>query len=196
MNIPSWCVLIKLAFARIFCREYYDRHVHLDKSTCVQCGCKMLACLLMLGASIIIPSYTTLTRSQCATYPIYQYKYRWLDWRKFVPIIEHSDVNKINPALAFAIVDAESNGNEQAISCTGARGLFQVQHEYHYSGNPRDLHHVYLNTMIAMRYLAECRKMAKGDLILMLRNYERGPYGQGINIPYTSKIVKNVMGEI
>lgn len=214
MNIPSWRVLLKLAFARIFCREYYDRHVHLDKSTCVQCGCKMLACLLILGASIITPSYTTLTRAQCATYPIYQYKYRWLNWDKFWPIIQHSDVHNINPALAFAIVDAESGGSERAISHTGARGAWQVQPEHHYTGAPQDLHHYYLNTTIATRYLQWCYRTAHPELLavmvftpfprlihfchlaFMLKSYERGYYGHGFNVRYTARIEQNLRGTI
>lgn len=196
MNNISWRVLIKLAFARIFCREYYDRHVHLEKSVCLQCGCKMLACLLILGASIITPSYTTLTRAQCASYSQYRYQYRWLDWDKFWPIIQHSDVQNINPALGFAIVDAESGGEVRAVSRTGARGAWQVQPEYHYSGAPQDLHHYYLNTMIAMRYLAECKRMAKGNLTYTLRNYERGARGKHFNVNYTARIEQNLRGTI
>jgi soluble lytic murein transglycosylase-like protein len=181
---------------RILCREYYERHVHLEKSICLQCGCKMLAGMLIIGASILFPAYTTLSRAQCASFSQYRYQYRWLNWNKYWPIIQHSDVHNINPALAFAIVDAESNGNEKAISCTGARGLFQVQHEYHYNGNPQDLHHIYLNTMIATRYLAACQRMAKGNLILTLKCYERGYYGKGINVNYTAKIEQNLRGTI
>lgn len=196
MNIPSWHVLIKLAFARIFCREYYDRHVHIEKSICLQCGCKMLACILIFVFSICTPSYIALTRAQCASFTRYSYQYRWLNWDKYWPIIEHSDVQNINPALAFAIVDAESGGSERAISHTGARGAWQVQPEYHYDGPATDLHRYYLNTMIAMRYLSECRRMAKGNLTYTLRNYERGRYGHGLNIHYTARIEQNLRGTI
>ncbi len=194
----SWSVLLKLAFARIFCREVYRKMARGMFTTCVHCGIKLIAGILILGFAIYTPTYAELSRAQCDAYYRYHDQYKWLTRSVYAIAAEQSRHNRIPVQLTLAVIDAESGGDPTAFNKRSyARGLMQPLAKYHYKhGDPRDLFNPRINILVGTRYLAECRQKAKNDLTLTLRNYERGPGGKGINVRYTLKIQEHIMRTI
>ena len=81
----------------------------------------------------------------------------------------------------------------QKRSKAGALGLMQVMPRYWYKHGPAsDLHKPAIGIKVGCSVLAWARKLAHGDVVLTLRNYERGPRGRGINWTYTNKILRNM----
>lgn len=126
--------------------------------------------------------------------PFVRYKtyYAWLTYPVYEIVVLNSMKHKLPVPLVLALIDAESDGNTYAVSHCGARGLTQVMARYHYKGNPRDLHDPRINIAVGTRYLAQCRRLANNDLVLTLRNYERGLRGKGINTRYTLEIMRHL----
>jgi soluble lytic murein transglycosylase-like protein len=195
MNIPSWRVLIKLAFMRILCREYYERHVHLEKSICLQCGCKMLAGIFIIGAMIFFPSYASLAHSEQSRYRYLHIQYPLMKYEWYAVICEQATRRGLDVAFICALINEESHWNPTKPSCVGARGLMQVM-PFNYKGNTLDLDNPRINITEGTRILAEAHRAAKGNLTYTLRNYERGRYGRGLNVNYTAKIEQNLRGTI
>jgi hypothetical protein len=196
--IPSWRVLLKLAFARIFCREVYRKMSRGMFSTCAHCGVKLISGVLIIGFAVYTPTFAELSRAQCDAYYRYHDQYKWLTRSVYAIAAEQSRHNRIPVQLTLAVIDAESGGDHTAFNKRShARGLMQVLARFHYQNkNPHDLLNPRINIEVGTRYLAECRARAGNDLTLTLRNYERGERGTGINIPYTLKIMENIRGTI
>lgn len=103
--------------------------------------------------------------------------------------------NELPLSLVLAVIDAESNGRTNAVSRSGALGLMQVMPRYWYKHGPAsDLHRPEIGIKVGCSVLAWARRLARGDVVLTLRNFERGPNGRGINWTYTNKILKNMRG--
>lgn len=152
--------------------------------------------LVVIALCVFTPSLVTMSLDDLLRYHRYIDQYNWLDEDTYHIAIEQARHHQLNPSLVLAVIDAESRGNPRAVSKTGALGLMQILPKYHYrGGNPLDLHIPRVNITIGVRYLAWCYRHAKGDIVLTLRNFERGPRGKGINVAYTERILKN-MGEL
>jgi soluble lytic murein transglycosylase-like protein len=125
----------------------------------------------------------------------YSLKYPWMTEEIYQICVTESARNELPLALVLAVIDAESLGNTHAISKAGARGCMQVMPRYWYKHGPAsDLHRPEVGIKVGCFVLAWARKLAHGDPIYTLRNYERGPRGRGINWTYTNKILKNMRG--
>jgi len=82
----------------------------------------------------------------------------------------HIDFN-----LVVGIIGVESSFNPYAISKVGARGLMQVRYcvwkNYLKIPNRMELHNIYEGVEYGILAFLQCRKEAKGDLILALQKY-------------------------
>jgi len=73
-----------------------------------------------------------------------------------------------------AIINSESEFNERAVSCAGARGLMQVM-PFNYKGNPDDLFNPEINCDVGTGYYIFCLQLAKNNRQVALRFYNAGP---------------------
>ena len=126
-------------------------------------------CLLLLRllASVYSPpSFVEMTSIQKDVYNIFRDKYYLLKWQKYWPIIEHSDIQYINHALAMAIVHQESHRCSHSYNpYSGATGDGQVIGKYHRPEcTQAELKHYYRNIMISVLYLKQCHFAATGNL--------------------------------
>ena len=125
----------------------------------------------------------------------YSLKYPWLTEEIYQICVTESARNELPLSLVLAVIDAESSGRTNAVSRSGALGLMQVMPRYWYKHGPAsDLHRPEIGIKVGCSVLAWARKLAHGDPIYTLRNYERGPRGKGINWPYINKIMSNAEG--
>lgn len=120
-------------------------------------------------------------------------RYPWLTKRLYIIIHDESARNKVDHHVILAIIDAESRGNTRAISKTGARGLMQIM-PFNYQGDPENLFNPEINIRTGVRLWRHYLRLANGNIVIALRNYERGPAGIGWNGIYISKIIENVYG--
>jgi len=123
----------------------------------------------------------------------YSMKYPWMTEEIYQICVTESARNELPLNLVLAVIDAESSGRTNAVSRSGALGLMQVMPKYWYKRGPAsDLHRPEVGIKVGCSVLAWARKLAHGDPIYTLRNYERGPRGRGINWTYTNKILRNM----
>jgi soluble lytic murein transglycosylase-like protein len=148
----------------------------------------------ILALCIFTPSLVTLSLDDLLRYHRYIDQYNWLDEDTYHIAVEQARHHRLNPSLVLAVIDAESRGNPRAVSKAKARGLMQVMAKHWYDGDPMDLHIPRVNIQRGCAVLRWAYDLAKGDIVLTLRNYERGPRGRGINWTYTNKILKNMRG--
>lgn len=135
----------------------------------------------------------TVERFHEGMYQSYYGKYPWLRPRVYQICVRESAAVGLPVDLVLAVIDAESGGNPMALNRkSGARGLMQVMACHWYSGHPDDLFLPEIGIHHGCRALKWARDLAQGDVVLTLRNYERGPHGEGINWPYTFKILGNL----
>lgn len=117
-------------------------------------------------------------------------KYSWMYFECFTIIYTQSRHNKIDYKIICAIIDAESGGYPKAISKAGAKGLMQIMPFWCRD----DLSDPRINIIIGTKIFADYYRLAKGNLVYALRNYERGPRGKGFNLLYTYKILNSIYG--
>ncbi|HSW64024.1 MAG TPA: transglycosylase SLT domain-containing protein [Dissulfurispiraceae bacterium] len=122
----------------------------------------------------------------------YSLKYQWMTEEIYQICVTESARNELPLSLVLAVIDAESSGRTNAVSKAGALGLMQVMPKYWYDGDPMDLHIPRVNIQRGCAVLRWAHDLAKGDIVLTLRNFERGPRGKGINVAYTRRILKNL----
>lgn len=87
----------------------------------------------------------------------------------------HSEAHGLDPSLVKAVMIAESNGNPNAISNKGARGLMQIMPE---TGHLLDLQNPFdpsENIQAGVKYLRQLHDLFKGNLELVLAGYNAGP---------------------
>ncbi len=90
-------------------------------------------------------------------------------------IRHHAQANGLDPHLVKAVMIAESNGNPQAVSHKGARGLMQIMPEtgqFLELQNPFDPEE---NIQAGAKYLKLLHELFKGNLELVLAAYNAGP---------------------
>ncbi len=89
-------------------------------------------------------------------------------------IIQSAKAHGINPNLALAMAEVESQMNPRAVGALGEVGLFQLRPEFHWAVSTN----VKTNTVLAMRYLAQLKKSCRhyGDAFFVCFNY--GPVRQ------------------
>lgn len=84
-------------------------------------------------------------------------------------IVQSAKAHGINPHLALAIAEVESQMNPNAVGSVGEIGLFQLRPEYHrvVRGN------ISLNVNTAMKYLARLKRECShyGDAFFVCYNY-------------------------
>ncbi len=79
---------------------------------------------------------------------------------------------KVDPNLIATVIQIESCGDAQAVSRSGAQGLFQVMPSHFQPGE--DMQDVLTNGRRGMDYLAEGLELASGDAGLALAGYNGG----------------------
>ncbi|HAR96690.1 MAG TPA: lytic transglycosylase [Deltaproteobacteria bacterium] len=87
----------------------------------------------------------------------------------------HSEAHGIDPSLVKAVMIAESNGNPNAVSNKGARGLMQIMPS---TGHLLDLQNPFdpsENIQAGAKYLKQLHELFKGNLELVLAAYNAGP---------------------
>ena len=151
--------------------------------------------LVVIALCIFTPSLVTMSLDDLLRYHRYFDIYNWLDEDTYHIVLEQARHHRLNPSLVLAVIDAESRGNPRAVSRTKARGLMQIMAKHWYDGDPMDLHIPRVNIQRGCAVLRWAHDLADGDIVLTLRNYERGPRGKGINVAYTRRILKN-LGEL
>ena len=135
----------------------------------------------------------TVERFHEGMYQSYYGKYPWLRPRVYQICVREAGAHDLPVNLVLAVIDAESGGNPMAVSKAGAHGLMQVMPRYWYKHGPAsDLHRPEIGIKVGCSVLRWARDLAKGDVVLTLRNYERGSRGRGINLKYTNKILRNM----
>lgn len=135
----------------------------------------------------------TVERFHEGMYQSYYGKYPWLRPRVYQICVREAGAHDLPVNLVLAVIDAESSGRTNAVSKAGALGLMQVMPRYWYKHAPAsDLHKPEIGIRVGCSVLRWARDLAKGDVVLTLRNYERGPRGRGINWTYTNKILRNM----
>ena len=106
-------------------------------------------------------------------YNTYKKIYNWLTFSIYVTVKYNCEINKIDLNDYLALIKSESNGNPNAISSAGAKGLSQIMN-CHWN-KPEELYSIYLNIRLGTAYYAWCLKYAKGDKREALRFYNAGP---------------------
>ncbi len=112
------------------------------------------------------------------------FTYGLLDWA-WVQVSGEPDLHSIvrressrrgvDPALAWAILQAESGGRRQVVSRAGAMGLMQLMPTTYFSmrwDNPFDAEN---NIAAGVEYLAQLQKRFAGNTRLMIAAYHAGP---------------------
>jgi soluble lytic murein transglycosylase-like protein len=87
----------------------------------------------------------------------------------------HSEAQGLDPSLVKAVMIAESNGNPNAVSNKGARGLMQIMPG---TGQLLDLQNPFdpsENIQAGAKYLKQLHEIFKGNLELVLAAYNAGP---------------------
>lgn len=87
----------------------------------------------------------------------------------------HSETHGLDPSLVKAVMIAESNGNPNAISNKGARGLMQIMPG---TGQLLDLQNPFdpsENIQAGAKYLKQLHDLFQGNLELVLAAYNAGP---------------------
>ena len=148
--------------------------------------------LVVIALCIFTPSLVTMSLDDLLRYHRYFDIYNWLDEDTYHIVLEQARHHRLNPSLVLAVIDAESRGNPRAVSRTKARGLMQIMAKHWYDGDPMDLHIPRVNNQRGCAVVRWAHDLADGDIVLTLRNYERGPRGKGINVAYTERILKNM----
>jgi len=124
-------------------------------------------------------------------YESMKYFYSWLTPEIYRNIKINCNRYRLNPKFVCSLIQYESNGNPYAISRSNARGLMQVMAKYHYRNrNPKDLFNVRINIKLGCRILRNYMNLAKGNLIITLKNYNSGPNSRFYNWPYIRRILR------
>lgn len=132
---------------------------------------------IFLNISFLFPSnIQSYDNDIFSCYKIVKRNYKKVNYDLFKNIYYRSISKKLNPLLICSLINAESNWNKNAVSCVNARGLMQVM-EFHYKGNPKDLHRIDLNFQKGFNILKFCKVKSKNDLFETLRRYNQGPNG-------------------
>jgi hypothetical protein len=98
-----------------------------------------------------------------------------IDVKKFDQIIINAaNKHKIDPALIKAVIKAESNFNNQAISPVGAQGLMQLMPATASQLQVEDAFHPEKNIEGGVRYLRYLLNLYRGNLTLALAAYNAG----------------------
>jgi soluble lytic murein transglycosylase-like protein len=91
-------------------------------------------------------------------------------------VIEAAREHKVDPALVYAVMRAESNYNPNAISYKGAVGLMQIMPDTgrRFGIKEKDLKVPHKNISTGVQYLSELLAMFDGDLRLAIAAYNAG----------------------
>lgn len=131
-------------------------------------------------------------------YEKYHAYYKWMTFEKYNAIEYASFMFKVPVDEICAVINSESEGNPNAISCVGARGLMQVM-PFHYAGNPNDLYNITTNVYYGTKYWKWCKTFAKGNFERAIMAYNAGPLLAPKNYPanlrknYLNVIVHNAI---
>ena len=87
----------------------------------------------------------------------------------------HSEAHGLDPSLVKAVMIAESNGNPNAVSNKGARGLMQIMPETGYLLDLQNPFDPSENIQAGAKYLRQLHDLFKGNLELVLAAYNAGP---------------------
>lgn len=101
------------------------------------------------------------------------------DAGRFDELIErHAEANDVPLELARAVVTVESNYNPKLRGAAGEIGLMQVKlptaRGMGYRGTAKELYEPETNIRYGMKYLAEARRLAGGDLCGTILKYNGG----------------------
>jgi soluble lytic murein transglycosylase-like protein len=91
-------------------------------------------------------------------------------------VIEAAREHKVDPALVYAVMRAESNYNPNAVSEKGAVGLMQIMPDTgrRYGLKEKELKVPGKNIRTGVQYLSELLAMFDGDLRLAIAAYNAG----------------------
>lgn len=103
-------------------------------------------------------------------------------------VYEESYLSKIDHRIVLAIINAESRFERRAVSSSGAVGYMQIM-PFNYGGPTKNLFRTKTNIRVGVRLLKRYIDIAKGNMIIALKNYNSGPASDYYNISYIVKIV-------
>jgi soluble lytic murein transglycosylase len=118
-----------------------------------------------------------------------------LDKNAYDSIIKrHSEANGLDYRLVKAVMLAESNGNQAAISQKGARGLMQIMPDTAAEMEVRDPFDPDENIGAGARYLKLLHQLFDGNLELVLAAYNAGPQKviQNMTVPPINETISYI----
>jgi soluble lytic murein transglycosylase-like protein len=150
---------------------------------------------LVLLLHLFVPSFAGTSRADYYRlrflYQRMQMFYPWLNESLFRIIHAESHTAGVDYRVVCAIIDAESHGVRDAVSTSGAIGYMQVM-PFNYRGDPRNLFISRINIRAGIRVFKVYYMLARGQLVIALKNYNSGPNSDFFNVPYIARVVDSV----
>jgi len=103
-------------------------------------------------------------------------QYKQLTHGLFEIVYRESVRYHLRPLMVCSVINAESDWDQYATSCSNARGYMQVM-DFHIRDHYKYLYRTDINISLGCRYLWQCQNHSRHNLSETFRKYNQGIYG-------------------